>query len=86
MHPWVSSDANMARRARHGRQRAWKATEALAAMAVGETYSRSHVPCVMQGCGRNNCVVVDIISFQEGSVIDVTSIGTVQATSCDEEG
>ncbi|KAE8790961.1 hypothetical protein D1007_34604 [Hordeum vulgare] len=57
--PWVSSDANMVRRAR---QQTWEATEALAAVDVGEVESRSPTPHIMHGCGSRNRVVVDIVS------------------------
>ncbi|KAE8812280.1 Omega-6 fatty acid desaturase, endoplasmic reticulum isozyme 2 [Hordeum vulgare] len=36
-------------------------------------------------CGRRNCIVVDIISFHEGSVSVLTSTDIVQITGSDKE-
>nr|ACC63518.1 unknown protein [Hordeum vulgare subsp. vulgare] len=47
--------------------------------------SHSPAPRIMHGCGRRDRIVVDIISFQEGSIIELTSTGTVRVTGSDEE-
>ncbi|KAE8804394.1 Alpha-glucosidase yihQ [Hordeum vulgare] len=67
---WASSDTNMARRARRVRQRTHEAAAALAAVDVGEAESHSVASRIMRRHGRCNRVVVDIDSFQEGSVND----------------
>ncbi|KAE8774929.1 Peptidyl-prolyl cis-trans isomerase CYP40 [Hordeum vulgare] len=75
----------MTKLARRARQQAQEAAETQAMVEVGEVESHSPTPSIMQGCGRRNRVVVDIVSFQEGSVIDLTSTGTVRVTESDEE-
>ncbi|KAE8806568.1 ATP-dependent DNA helicase Q4 [Hordeum vulgare] len=84
--PWASSNANMTRHARRARQRALEASKALTAVDVGEVESNSPVSGIMHECGRSNHVVVNIVSSQKGSVIDLTSTDTVRVTCSDEEG
>ncbi|KAE8771259.1 methyltransferase pmt17 [Hordeum vulgare] len=83
--PWASSDANMVWCACRASQRAREATEALMAVDIGEVELHSREPRIMHGCGRRNRIVVDILSSVEGSVIDLTSTGTVRVTASDEE-
>ncbi|KAE8809009.1 putative methyltransferase PMT17 [Hordeum vulgare] len=82
---WASLDANMARCARRATQQRREAAEALAAVDVGEVESHSLAPRTIHGCEHRNRVMVDIVSSQKGSVIDLTSIGTVRVTGSDEE-
>ncbi|KAE8801286.1 putative methyltransferase PMT17 [Hordeum vulgare] len=82
---WPSSNDVMARRACRTRQRARDAAETLVAMDVGEAESHSSAPCRVHQCGRHNRVVVDVDSSQEGSLIDLTSTGTVWVTISDKE-
>ncbi|KAE8820882.1 Peptidyl-prolyl cis-trans isomerase CYP40 [Hordeum vulgare] len=82
---WPTSDIVMARRARRARQRSRDAAEALAATDVGEAESHSPTPRRVQHYARRNHVAMDIGSFQEGFVIDLTSTGTVRDTGSDEE-
>ena len=59
---------------------------ALAAVDVGMTESHSPVPRTVPQSGRRTRVVVDIIgSSQDGSIIDLTSTGTVKVPGSDEE-
>ncbi|KAE8788970.1 hypothetical protein D1007_36830 [Hordeum vulgare] len=81
--PWAFTDANMARRARRASQRAREANEALAAVDVAE--AEYLAPHMLHGSGHHNRIVVDVISSHEGSIIDLTSIGTVRVTSSDED-
>ncbi|KAE8805437.1 Peptidyl-prolyl cis-trans isomerase CYP40 [Hordeum vulgare] len=75
----------MAQCACRARQRAWEAAKALAAVDVGDMGSHSLAPRIMHGCGHHNCAVVNIVSSQEGSVIDLTSTSTVRVMGSDEE-
>jgi hypothetical protein len=76
----------MARRARRARERAREAAAALAAVDVGEAESHSPAPRMVHQSGRRNRVVVDVAgSSQDGSIIDLTSTGTVRVPGSDEE-
>lgn len=81
----MSSDINMVWRAYRARQWAREAVEALATVDVGEAGSHSPAHRIMHGRGLRNRAVVDIVSFQEGSVIDLMSTVTVRITGSDEE-
>lgn len=75
------SAEGMARRARRARQRAREA-----AVDVDETESDSPAPRRMAyNPGRRSRVMVDVASDHDGSVVDLTSTGDVQATGSDEE-
>ncbi|KAE8774570.1 putative methyltransferase PMT17 [Hordeum vulgare] len=82
---WPTSDDVMARCAHRARKWSRDATEDLVAADVRETKSRSLAPRRVQHCGRRNRVVMDVGSSEEGSVIDLTSTGTVRVTGSDEE-
>ena len=84
--PWALPDKAMARRARRVRHRAREAAAALAAVDVGEAESHSPAPRMAHQSGRRNRIVVDIgVSSPDGSVIDLTSTGTVRVPGSDEE-
>ncbi|KAE8796968.1 Peptidyl-prolyl cis-trans isomerase CYP40 [Hordeum vulgare] len=67
------------------RQRAQDATEAFAAVDVGEAGSHSPLLRRVHQCRRNR-VVVDVGSSQEGSVIDLTSTDNIRVTDEEEWG
>jgi hypothetical protein len=56
------------------------------ASELGGAESHSPVPRIVHQSGRHNCIVVDIAgSFQDGSIIDLTFIGTFRVPGSDEE-
>ena len=76
----------MARRARRARHRARESAAALAALDVREADSHSPAPHMAHQSGHRNRIVVDVGgSSPDGSVIDLTSTGTVQVSGSDEE-
>ncbi|KAE8768751.1 Alpha-glucosidase yihQ [Hordeum vulgare] len=82
-HESCSSDDTMVQRACHARQRAREAAEALPTVDVGEGEPHSPTTIRVHGCGHRNRVVVNVFSFQGGSVIDLMSTGTVRVTGSD---
>ena len=76
----------MKRRARRARHRERVAAAALATVDVGEAKPHSPATHMVHQSGRSNRLVVDVAgSSHDGSIIDLTSTGTVRVLGSDEK-
>ncbi|EMS59429.1 putative methyltransferase PMT17 [Triticum urartu] len=71
---------------RFRKERTREAAATLAAVDVGEAELHSLVPRMVHEFGRRNCVMLHVAgSSQDGSIIDLTSTGTIQVPGSDDE-
>ncbi|KAE8782348.1 Peptidyl-prolyl cis-trans isomerase CYP40 [Hordeum vulgare] len=83
--PPASSDSNMARACPSCEATCTGGGGSPQTVDVGEAESHSPVLRMVNHCGHRNRVVVDVGSFQEGSVISLTCTGTVWVTGSNGE-